>query len=328
MTTLLLTQIPVWAGIVLVVYWIAVLIFLVDQDREPTSTLAWLFVLLFLPFLGVLFYYFFGRDWRERTARSKWAPQAVALMKRGMAPDLRAQPGRRAAFPGRLRRHLGRRHLRGDRRRQLQPPPDGEQRRDLRPDRRLLRPPAGATSRPPARSSICSTSSGRWTSSRPRSPQILLERVAAGVEVRILYDNLGSRAYRKDELTRLAQAGAHVTADVVERAQLNYRDHRKVTVIDGEIGYTGGSNMGQEYIDGGERFASLARHEHQDHRPGRRRAAEAVRLALVSRPRGRGPAGRALLSGAGRRTWRTPATLPSSSPTPTRGSGRPRGGPT
>jgi hypothetical protein len=36
-------------------------------------------VLLFLPFIGVLFYYFFGRDWRERTARSKWAPQAVAL---------------------------------------------------------------------------------------------------------------------------------------------------------------------------------------------------------------------------------------------------------
>ena len=48
--------------------------------------------------------------------------------------------------------------------------------------------------------------------------QILLERVAAGVEVRILYDNIGSRAYGKDELKRLARAGAQVTADVTERA--------------------------------------------------------------------------------------------------------------
>jgi hypothetical protein len=39
-TTLLLTQIPVWVGVVLILYGIAVLIFLVDQDREPTSTLA------------------------------------------------------------------------------------------------------------------------------------------------------------------------------------------------------------------------------------------------------------------------------------------------
>ena len=104
MTTLLLSQIPVWAGIVLVLYWIAVLIFLVDQDREPTSTLAWLFVLLFLPFIGVLFYYFFGRDWRERTARSKWAPQAVALTKKGMAPiyerNLAAKQRFQTAFAG------------------------------------------------------------------------------------------------------------------------------------------------------------------------------------------------------------------------------------
>ena len=82
MTTLLLTQIPVWAGVILVLYWICCLIFLVDQDREPTSTLAWLFVLLFLPFIGILFYYFFGRDWHERTPSSKWAPQCGIVMKR------------------------------------------------------------------------------------------------------------------------------------------------------------------------------------------------------------------------------------------------------
>ena len=47
-----------------------------------------------------------------------------------------------------------------------------------------------------------------------------------------------------------------MSADVDRLSTLNYRNHRKIVVIDGEIGYTGGMNMGQEYIDGGERFAS------------------------------------------------------------------------
>jgi cardiolipin synthase len=42
---------------------------------------------------------------------------------------------------------------------------------------------------------------------------------------------------------------------VTDVFRINYRNHRKIVVIDGEIGYTGGMNVGQEYIDGGKRFA-------------------------------------------------------------------------
>ena len=52
------------------------------------------------------------------------------------------------------------------------------------------------------------------------------------------------------------RAGAIVRADVTDLLRINYRNHRKIVVIDGEIGYTGGMNVGQEYIDGGERFAT------------------------------------------------------------------------
>ena len=255
MTTLLLTQIPVWAGVVLLLYGIAVLIFLVDQDREPTSTLAWVFVLLFLPFIGILFYYFFGRDWRERTARSKWAPQAVALMKKGMAPiyerNLAAKQRFQAAFAGTWVEDISEAIAVDNFSHPLTA--SSVEIYGLTADffARLRHDLAAARSFIHLQYFI-------WEMDELTAEitQILLERVAAGVEVRILYDNLGSKAYRKDELKRLARAGAQVTADVTERAQLNYRDHRKVTVIDGEIGYTGGSNMGQEYIDGGERFAT------------------------------------------------------------------------
>ena len=38
--------------------------------------------------------------------------------------------------------------------------------------------------------------------------------------------------------------------------RINYRNHMKVAAIDGRVAYTGGMNMGQEYADGGKRFAS------------------------------------------------------------------------
>ena len=71
-----------------------------------------------------------------------------------------------------------------------------------------------------------------------------------------MYDYVGSITFKKDELKALAAAGAKVSADVTQAVKLNYRNHRKIAVIDGEIGYTGGMNMGQEYIDGGLRFAT------------------------------------------------------------------------
>ena len=89
-----------------------------------------------------------------------------------------------------------------------------------------------------------------------RITRILLERLAAGVEVRLLYDYIGSFSFKKDELRKLAAAGAQVSADVKYLFKLNYRNHRKIVVIDGVIGYTGGMNLGQEYIDGGKRFPS------------------------------------------------------------------------
>jgi cardiolipin synthase len=85
---------------------------------------------------------------------------------------------------------------------------------------------------------------------------ILIDRLKAGVEVRLTYDYIGCITFRKDQLKQLAAAGAQVSADIHQLSRLNYRNHRKIVVIDGDIGYTGGMNVGQEYIDGGERFAT------------------------------------------------------------------------
>ena len=81
--------------------------------------------------------------------------------------------------------------------------------------------------------------------------EVLLGRLGAGVEVHILYDWLSCISYKKDELKRLAAAGAVVAPCYKRLPQINYRNHMKMVIIDGKSVYSGGMNMGQEYIDGG-----------------------------------------------------------------------------
>lgn len=89
--------------------------------------------------------------------------------------------------------------------------------------------------------------------------KILMERCRAGVEVRILYDAIGSIFLKKSYIQELRSAGVEIYPyfnfrSVFKIHTLNYRNHRKIVIVDGKIGYNGGMNMGQEYIDGGKNF--------------------------------------------------------------------------
>ena len=88
---------------------------------------------------------------------------------------------------------------------------------------------------------------------------ILTEKAAEGVEVRVLYDGFGCiLTLPSDYVLQLRRRGiaASVILPVVPilTAMLNNRDHRKITVIDGEIAFTGGYNLADEYINAVERF--------------------------------------------------------------------------
>jgi cardiolipin synthase len=79
-----------------------------------------------------------------------------------------------------------------------------------------------------------------------RVREILTAKARAGVQVRLLYDPLGShatlsRAYIRD----MHAAGVRIvpTSPLYRLHTISYRNHRKITVIDGTIGYTGGMNI-------------------------------------------------------------------------------------
>ncbi|MER2063106.1 MAG: cardiolipin synthase [Alkalibacterium sp.] len=81
----------------------------------------------------------------------------------------------------------------------------------------------------------------------------LVERARAGVKVRVLYDPVGARVLGNNFFDELRQAGGQAEPFFGSRfflinLRLNYRNHRKIVVIDGKVGYTGGFNVGDDYL--------------------------------------------------------------------------------
>ena len=83
---------------------------------------------------------------------------------------------------------------------------------------------------------------------------ILTEKVQQGVDVRIIYDDMGSHGTLKRRTKKMIkQTGIKLQSFnrmvPVFNIALNLRDHRKIVVIDGKVGYTGGTNLADEYIN-------------------------------------------------------------------------------
>lgn len=83
--------------------------------------------------------------------------------------------------------------------------------------------------------------------------EVLLRKAKQGVKVRLLFDDMGSRSIRKRHFKEMIKAGGEVETFFPSilpliNPRLNYRNHRKIVVIDGRIGYIGGFNVGDEYL--------------------------------------------------------------------------------
>lgn len=99
---------------------------------------------------------------------------------------------------------------------------------------------------------------------------VLIERARAGVKIWVLYDDVGSeklpRAYRQ----RLREAGIEVAAfnqrhrilRFLGPMRVNYRNHRKVVLVDGKVAWTGGLNVGVEYLGEDKRYGPRWRDTH------------------------------------------------------------------
>lgn len=87
--------------------------------------------------------------------------------------------------------------------------------------------------------------------------ELLIKKAKEGVEVRFIYDDFGSPTIKKKLEKRMRDAGIevhpfHKILFYLLANRLNYRNHRKIVVIDGNIGYVGGINVSDKYHNNGK----------------------------------------------------------------------------
>ena len=230
-----------------IVLWaiiIGTIIVIVMDNRNPVKTMAWILVLIFLPVVGLVFYFFFGRSQRhERIIGKKVYGH---LLKKPMAEYL-AQPT--SPLPIAYQR-LGLLFYNVNQ----SLPFDGNlvetytSGYTLLPA--LLREMQGARQHIHIESYIFEDDAiGRLVR------DVLIERSRAGIEVRVIYDDVGCWHVPTRFFEQMREAGIEVRSFLKVRFphftnKVNYRNHRKIIVIDGCTGFVGGMNLAERYVKG------------------------------------------------------------------------------
>lgn len=226
------------------IVWVGTIVVVITENRNPVKTLAWVMVLVFLPVIGFVLYVFFGMDMRRTRIISK-----RSLSKLSQKPLLNFADYAVSTPPApyeklvNMMKKASFSYLLGDNKVQvfvdfpmmLQD---------------MLRSIASAKHHIHVQFYIFMDDSvGRFLR------DVLIDKVRQGVKVRLLYDDVGSWKAKNRFFREMKEAGIEVYpfGEVKFAAlsqRVNYRNHRKVVIVDGEIGYIGGMNVAERYYNG------------------------------------------------------------------------------
>jgi cardiolipin synthase len=240
------------ASAVVAVYIVIATIFIIMENRTPQSTFAWLFLFLTLPLVGVIIYIFFGRG---RHAFSQETHLARQEMGSEIMRDARELIERQEQYIDCIKTEKPasfRKKILNLTRQNSSSVLTGYNDVEILQDAAMKYPRLLADIK--AAQSSVHLNYYIWTEDdfTLQVKEALMERAKAGVEVRCLYDESGG-AMSKQYLEDLRQAGVEIHPYLKFRKlghlhTANYRSHRKIAVIDGQIGYVGGLNLDKEQL--------------------------------------------------------------------------------
>ncbi|MCM1005467.1 MAG: cardiolipin synthase [Prevotella sp.] len=215
-----------------------------SEKRNPIKSLAWVIALVFLPIVGLIFYLFFGRSLKNKRMISRHNKRK--LLSKQHTPAATYSPDKLQAnsrLLTKLASSLGATPLSYATSMEIFTEGKGKfeaLKRDLTHARRSIYLQYYI---------FADDNLGREIA------DILIKKAQEGVKVRVIYDHVGSFSTRNKFFERMRQAGveAHpffrVTFKLLAN-RINWRNHRKVVIIDDTIGYVGGMNIADRYVRG------------------------------------------------------------------------------
>ncbi|MGI6073492.1 MAG: cardiolipin synthase [Fermentimonas sp.] len=223
---------------------LSVVLVVISENRDPVRSVAWILAVIFLPVIGVIWYALFGQDITKKHVISK---RMYSKLKRRPLDEMgtpveQYDAGDHENLVNLLRNMDYNPVLGGNSVELFTTGKDKFERlfEDIRNAREHIHIEYYV---------FMDDKLGL------RLKNLLIEKSKEGVEIRIIYDSFGSRKIKKSFLEDYRKAGIEIepflklTWNAIS-SRLNYRNHRKIVVIDGRVGYIGGMNVADRYIDG------------------------------------------------------------------------------
>lgn len=235
------------------ILWIAIVIFL--ENKNPSRTVAWLLVLTLIPLLGFLCYILFGRSYRKKSlSKSKHLSDSdrllhAAKVQQGLIDYIDLPNSTNAHNKRLMQLILNNAKAPFSLKNEINVLTNG-----MSKFNRLI----GCIERAKEHIHIeYFIIKDDQIGNEIR--RLLIEKAKKGVKVRIIYDAVGSFRLSKYYIESLKKAGVEVypffpVAFPLFSRDLNYRNHRKIVVVDGTVGFVGGLNIGDEYLGKSDRF--------------------------------------------------------------------------
>lgn len=223
---------------------IAMIITVLMDNRQPVKTMAWVMVLAFVPLVGIIFYFFFGQNTRkEKMISQKSLDQ---LTKRSMLEFVGQQNLRLPeSHKGLIQLFMNQNWALPFKDNETEIYTDGYQfiqalLSEIHKAKEHIHFEVYIIEDDPL---------GRLVS------DALIAKAREGVEVRVIYDDVGCWRVRSGFFERLLEEGIEVRSFLPVKfpqftSKVNYRNHRKLCVIDGKVGFVGGMNIALRYVKG------------------------------------------------------------------------------
>jgi len=237
-------------AIILCFFIIQMAVILLLEFRRPQRTVAWLFILLCCPPLGLLFYYFFGRDYMQTQQFNKRKIPALREIREHVEKRSLVVTSAEACGNPEFEHHKDLLQLFSSLPRS---PITGKNKSQLLfkgHEAYNLMFQAMESAQEHIHVEFYTVSDDQIGT---KFQEIMIRKARQGVKVRLLCDGIGSLKLSRKYVSALKKGGVDVhfflppLLSLMER-RLNYRNHRKIVVVDGMIGFTGGMNIADDYL--------------------------------------------------------------------------------
>jgi cardiolipin synthase A/B len=244
-------------GILSILYLLTILfvcLMIVFENRSPVKTLSWVLVVLLVPFLGIFFYVFFGQNYRKQKIFSKKNILDLEQLTNYAAIQVNSLPERMVLESEAIREKVNLMKLMLNNNKSAL---TEFNKIDLLID--------GTNTFPAMLDAINEAKSFvNMEFYRFESDQIgdkfceaLMNKAKIGVKVRIIFDDVGSWSLNSQIIRRMRENGIEIFPFMPVRfpwltSKINFRNHRKILVVDGTKGFVGGLNIADKYLHGVE----------------------------------------------------------------------------